>query len=53
LPTNEYFDDVQDVKETKDMLDLAKHIVEFNSADFEPDKFEDRCENARTLSSNC
>ena len=24
----EYFDDIQDVKVTKDMLDLAKHIVE-------------------------
>src|SRR6478736_5401495 len=29
----EYFDDVQDVKVTKDMLDLAKHIVEQKSAD--------------------
>ena len=25
---NEYFDDIQDVKITKDMLDLARHIVE-------------------------
>ena len=25
---SEYFDDIQDVKITKDMLDLAKHIVE-------------------------
>ena len=24
----EYFDEIQDVKITKDMLDLAKHIVE-------------------------
>jgi DNA end-binding protein Ku len=24
---NEYFDDIQDVKVTKDMLDLAKHNV--------------------------
>ena len=29
----EYFDDIQDVKITKDMLDLAKHIVEQKSAD--------------------
>ena len=43
---NEYFDDIQDVKVTKEMLDLAKHIVETKSADFEPDKFEDRYENA-------
>ena len=28
------------------MLDLAKHIVETKSADFEPEKFEDRYENA-------
>ena len=43
---NEYFDDIQDVKVTKEMLDLATHIVETKSADFEPDKFEDRYENA-------
>ncbi len=29
------------------MLDLARHIVEIKSADFEPDQFEDRYENAR------
>src|SRR6202171_5497709 len=43
---NEYFGDIQDVKVTKDMLDLAKHIVESKAADFEPGKFEDRYENA-------
>jgi len=43
---SDYFDDIQDVKVTKDMLDLAKHIVESKSADFEPEKFEDRYENA-------
>jgi DNA end-binding protein Ku len=43
---NEYFDDVQDVKVTKDMLDLAKHIVEQKSGSFEPDKFEDHYESA-------
>src|SRR6266702_1498830 len=42
----DYFDDIQDVKVTKDMLDLAKHIVEQKSAAFEPDKFEDRYESA-------
>ncbi len=40
----EYFDDVQDVKVTKDMLDLARHIVEQKSGSFEPDRFEDRYE---------
>src|SRR6201987_2226455 len=43
---DEYFDDIQDVKITKDMLDLAKHIVEQKSGSFEPDQFEDRYETA-------
>src|SRR4051812_43675544 len=43
---SEYFDDIQDVKITKDMLDLAKHIVEQKTASFEPEKFEDRYESA-------
>jgi len=38
---SEYFDDIQDVKITKDMLDLAKHIVAQKSGHFEPEKFED------------
>jgi DNA end-binding protein Ku len=42
----EYFDDIQDVKVTKDMLDLARHIVEKKSASFEPEKFEDHYEQA-------
>src|SRR5207253_2578660 len=42
----EYFDDIQDVKITKDMLDLAKHIVEQKSGTFEPDQFDDRYESA-------
>src|SRR3954453_301899 len=42
----EYFDDIQDVKITKDMLDLAKHIVQQKSGHFEPEKFEDRYEDA-------
>ncbi|MBR1160252.1 hypothetical protein [Bradyrhizobium elkanii] len=37
----EYFEDI-----TKDMLDLAKHIVEQKASHFEPDKFEDRYEQA-------
>jgi DNA end-binding protein Ku len=40
------FDDIQNVKITKEMLDLANHIVETKSDDFKPAKFEDRCENA-------
>ncbi|MDE2329735.1 MAG: Ku protein [Bradyrhizobium sp.] len=42
----EYFDDIQDVKVTKDMLDLARHIVEQKSGSFEPEQFEDRYESA-------
>src|SRR5665811_57111 len=44
----EYFDDIQDVKVTKDMLDLAKHIVNQKSSTFEPEKFEDHYEEALT-----
>ncbi|WP_322515350.1 Ku protein [Rhodopseudomonas palustris] len=44
----DYFDDIQDVKITKDMLDLARHIVEQKSGHFEPDKFEDHYEAALT-----
>jgi DNA end-binding protein Ku len=42
----EYFDEIQDVKVTKDMLDLARHIVNQKSGRFEPDKFEDHYETA-------
>ncbi len=44
----EYFDEIQDVKVTKDMLDLAKHIVNQKAASFEPEKFEDHYESALT-----
>ncbi|MBB4363532.1 Ku protein [Bradyrhizobium sp. CIR18] len=42
----EYFDEIQDVKVTKDMLDLAKHIVNQKAGRFEPEKFADHCETA-------
>jgi DNA end-binding protein Ku len=45
---HEYFDEIQDVKVTKDMLDLAKHIVNQKAGDFEPEKFEDHYEEALT-----
>ena len=44
----EYFDEIQDVTVTKDMLDLAKHIVNQKAASFEPEKFEDHYESALT-----
>ena len=43
---SEYFDDIQDVKITKDMLELAKHIVESKAGHFKPAKFEDHYEAA-------
>jgi len=46
--TSDYFDDIQDVKITKDMLDLAKHIVDQKSGHFEPERFEDHYEAALT-----
>jgi DNA end-binding protein Ku len=42
----EYFEEIQDVKITKDMLDLARHIVEQKSGHFDPSKFEDHYEAA-------
>jgi DNA end-binding protein Ku len=44
--SSEYFDGIQDVKVTKEMLDLAKHIVETKSGSFEPTKFGDHYETA-------
>src|SRR4029079_16312638 len=42
----EYCDEIQDVKVTKDMLDLARHIVSQKTGRFDPDKFEDQYETA-------
>jgi DNA end-binding protein Ku len=42
----EYFDDIQDVRVTKDMLDLARHIVNQKAGRFDPEKFEDHYETA-------
>ncbi|WP_407180426.1 Ku protein [Bradyrhizobium sp. STM 3562] len=42
----EYFEDIQDVKLTKDMLDLARHIVNQKAGRFEPEKFDDHYETA-------
>jgi DNA end-binding protein Ku len=43
---DEYFGDIPAGKVTKDMLDLAKHIVQTKSGHFNPDKFEDHYEEA-------
>src|SRR6201991_1740122 len=42
----EYFDEIQDIKVTKDMLDLARHIVNQKAGRFDPEKFEDHYETA-------
>jgi len=42
----EYFDDIPNVKLTKDMMDLARHIVETKSGHFKPQTFEDHYEHA-------
>jgi DNA end-binding protein Ku len=44
---DEFFDEIQDVKITKDMLDLANTIVNQKAGRFKPEKFEDRYETAR------
>jgi DNA end-binding protein Ku len=42
----EYFDDIENEKVPKDMLDLAIHIVETKKGTFDPKKFEDQYEDA-------
>jgi DNA end-binding protein Ku len=42
----DYFSDVPSVKVSKDMLDLAEHILESKRGKFDPSKFEDRYEKA-------
>ena len=42
----EYFDDIPNVKVGKDMMDLARHIVETKRGHFQPEKFDDHYEDA-------
>lgn len=41
-----YFDEIPDLTLPKQMLDLAKHIIDKMTGKFEPEQFEDRYENA-------
>ena len=41
---DQYFDDIENEKIPKDMLELASHIVETKSGHFNPQKFEDHYE---------
>jgi DNA end-binding protein Ku len=43
---DQYFDEIEDEKIPKDMLELASHIVETKSGHFNADKFEDHYEEA-------
>jgi DNA end-binding protein Ku len=43
---HEYFVDIPDAKITKDMLELATHIIETKTGEFDPKKFEDQYEDA-------
>lgn len=42
----DYFDEIEHEKVTRDMLELAQHIVKTKQGHFEPDKFKDRYEDA-------
>jgi DNA end-binding protein Ku len=41
-----YFEEIPELKLSKEMLDLASHIVNTKSGHFDPSQFEDRYENA-------
>ena len=43
---DEYFDDIKNPKISKDMIDLAVHILDSKAAHFDPSKFKDEYENA-------
>jgi Ku protein len=43
---SEYFDDIKTPKVTKDMIELAGHILDTKAAHFDPSKFKDEYENA-------
>ncbi len=42
----DYFDDIENVKVSSDMLKLAAHILDTKKGKFDPKKFEDRYETA-------
>jgi Ku protein len=42
----DYFDEIPSERVTKDMLDLAKHIIKTKTGHFKPEAFEDRYEDA-------
>ena len=48
---DEYFDEIQDVKVTKDMLDLARHIVNQKAGHFEPENSKTSMKRPSSISS--
>ena len=42
----DYFDDIKSGKISKDMIELASHILDTKAAHFDPSKFKDEYENA-------
>jgi DNA end-binding protein Ku len=42
----DYFEEIPNIKVSRDMLDLAKHILQTKKAEFDPSKFQDRYERA-------
>ncbi|WFU35193.1 Ku protein [Bradyrhizobium brasilense] len=45
---DDYFDDIKSPKVTKDMIELAGHILDSKAAHFDPSKFKDEYETALT-----
>jgi DNA end-binding protein Ku len=43
---HEYFDDIRNPKISRDMIELASHILDTKAAHFDPSKFKDEYENA-------
>jgi Ku protein len=43
---DDYFDDIPSPRVSKDMVDLAAHILDTKSSKFDPQKFKDKYENA-------
>jgi DNA end-binding protein Ku len=43
---DDYFDDIKNPKISKDMIELASHILDTKAAHFDPTKFKDEYENA-------
>jgi DNA end-binding protein Ku len=43
---DDYFDDIPSARVSKDMVDLAEHLLDTKAAKFNPDKFKDKYETA-------